>query len=74
MSQKFLGENKMLLLFTETETTLYSYCKSGVQFQWPLNNAVHVSGFCGEDGGIVEFNAVSLADTVFSYSQLVVMF
>jgi hypothetical protein len=38
------------------------------------NNAVHVSGFCGEDGDIVELNAVSLVDTVFSYSRRVRMF
>jgi hypothetical protein len=32
-----------------------------------LDNAVHISGFLGEDGRIVELNAVSLVDTVFSY-------
>jgi hypothetical protein len=31
------------------------------------NNAVHVSGFCGEDGGVVNLNAVSQVDGVFSY-------
>jgi hypothetical protein len=30
------------------------------------DNAVHMSGFHGEDGRIVELNAVSLVDTVFS--------
>jgi hypothetical protein len=35
------------------------------------DNAVNISGLCGEDGRIVELNAVSLADTVFSYGQLV---
>jgi hypothetical protein len=38
------------------------------------NMAVHVSGTRGEDGGIVELNAVSLADTVFSYGRLVGIF
>jgi hypothetical protein len=38
------------------------------------NNSIHVSGLCGEDGGIVELNVVCLADTVFSYGQLVWMF
>jgi hypothetical protein len=28
------------------------------------NNAVHISEFCGEDGRIVELNAVSLVDSV----------
>jgi hypothetical protein len=37
------------------------------------NNAVHISGFRGEDGRIVELNAVSVVDTVFSYGQLVRM-
>jgi hypothetical protein len=31
------------------------------------NNAVHTSGFRGEDGRIVELNALSMVDTVFSY-------
>jgi hypothetical protein len=31
------------------------------------NDAVHVSGFSGEDGGFVELNAVSQVDGVFSY-------
>jgi hypothetical protein len=31
------------------------------------NNAIHISVFHGEDGRIVEMNAVSLVDTVFSY-------
>jgi hypothetical protein len=36
--------------------------------------AVHISGFHGEDGRIVELNAVSLVDTVFNYGRLVRMF
>jgi hypothetical protein len=39
-----------------------------------LNNAAHISGFCGEDGGVVTLNSVSLADIEFSYCQLVRMF
>jgi hypothetical protein len=35
---------------------------------------INVSGFGGEDGRIVELNAVSLVDTVFSYARLVQMF
>jgi hypothetical protein len=31
------------------------------------NNAIHVSGFGGKDGGIVKLNAVSRMDVVFSY-------
>jgi hypothetical protein len=38
------------------------------------DNAVHISGFRGEDGRIEELNAVSLFDTVFSYGRLVRMF
>jgi hypothetical protein len=37
------------------------------------NSAVCVSGFHGEDCGIVGLNAVSLADTMFNHSQLVWM-
>jgi hypothetical protein len=41
-----------------------------VRMEFNLNglpdNAVHISGFRGEDGSIVELNAVSLVDTVFS--------
>jgi hypothetical protein len=43
---------------------LCSYCKGGVQFQWLPINALRVSGFCGEDGSIVELNAVSQINTV----------
>jgi hypothetical protein len=39
-----------------------------------LDNAVNISGFRGEDGRIVEMNAVSMVDTVFSYGRLVRMF
>jgi hypothetical protein len=35
------------------------------------NIAVHISGFRGEGGRIVELNAVSVVDTVFSYGRLV---
>jgi hypothetical protein len=31
------------------------------------NDAIHVSGFSGEDGGFVRLNAVSQVDGVFSY-------
>jgi hypothetical protein len=31
------------------------------------NNAINISGFSGEDGGIVKWNAVSGVDEVFSY-------
>jgi hypothetical protein len=31
------------------------------------NHAAHISGFCGKDGSILELNAVSLVDIVFSY-------
>jgi hypothetical protein len=37
------------------------------------DNAAHISGFHGEDEKIVELNAVSLVDTVFSYGRLVRM-
>jgi hypothetical protein len=59
----------------QTKTTL-SVDIVGVEFN--LNglpdNAVHISDFRGEDGRIVELNAVSLVDTVFSYGRLVRMF
>jgi hypothetical protein len=35
------------------------------------SNVVHLSGFRGKDGGIVEVKAVSLVDTVFTYGRLV---
>jgi hypothetical protein len=38
------------------------------------DNAVHITGFRGEDGSIVELNAMFLVDTVFSYGRLVRMF
>jgi hypothetical protein len=31
------------------------------------NDAIHVSGLGGEDGGIVQLNAVSEVDAVFSH-------
>jgi hypothetical protein len=31
------------------------------------NDAIHVSGFSGEDGGLVKLNVVSQVDGVFSY-------
>jgi hypothetical protein len=31
------------------------------------NDEVHVSGFSGEDGGLVKLNAVAQVDGVFSY-------
>jgi hypothetical protein len=37
------------------------------------NSAVHMSGFHGEDGRIVDLNVVSLVDTAVSYSRLVRM-
>jgi hypothetical protein len=38
------------------------------------NNTIRISGFRGEDGRIVELNAVSLVDTVFSCGRLARMF
>jgi hypothetical protein len=38
------------------------------------DNAVHLSGFRGEDGSIVELNAMTLVDTVFKYGRLVWIF
>jgi hypothetical protein len=74
MSRKFYRADKRLPRFTETEATL-SVDIVGVEFN--LNglpdNAIHISGFRGEDGRIVELNAVSLGDTVFSYGRLVRM-
>jgi hypothetical protein len=49
-----------------------------VRVEFDLNglpdNAIHISGFRGEDGRIVKLNAMSLVDTVFSYGRLVRMF
>jgi hypothetical protein len=39
----------------------------GLQRWKILNNVVHISGFRGEDGRIVELNVVSLVNTVFNY-------
>jgi tRNA G46 methylase TrmB len=36
--------------------------------------AAHISGLRGDDGRIVELNAVFLVDTVFRYGRLVRMF
>jgi hypothetical protein len=42
-----------------------------VSMEFNLNglpdNAVHISGFRGEDGRIVELNALSMVSPVFSY-------
>jgi hypothetical protein len=38
-----------------------------------LDNAVHISGFRGEDGSIVDLNTMFLVDTVISYGRLVRM-
>jgi hypothetical protein len=38
------------------------------------NDATHVSGLSGEDGGIVKLNTVSQADSVFSHGRLVWIF
>jgi hypothetical protein len=35
------------------------------------NSVIHVSGFSGEDGGIVKLDAASRADAVFIYGWLV---
>jgi hypothetical protein len=32
------------------------------------NDAIHISGLCGEDGGILKLNVVSQITAVFSYS------
>jgi hypothetical protein len=50
------------------ETTLSVHIvRVEFNFSYYPNNAVCVSGFCGKDGGIVELNLMSLADTVFGY-------
>jgi hypothetical protein len=38
------------------------------------NSVVHVSGFSGDDGGIVKLNAVTRVDAVFSCGCLAWMF
>jgi hypothetical protein len=38
------------------------------------DSAVNISGFRGEDGRIVELNAVSLVGNLFRYGRLVRMF
>jgi hypothetical protein len=74
MSREVQGADNRLPRFTETEATL-SVDIVGVEFNLSglPENAVHISGFRGEDGTIVELNAVSLVATVFSYGQLVRM-
>jgi hypothetical protein len=36
--------------------------------------AIHISGFHGKDGRVVELNVLSQVDTVFSYGRLLQMF
>jgi hypothetical protein len=70
MSRKSYRADMRLPWFTGTKSTL---SVDTVRVEFNLNglpnNAVHISGFCGEDGRIMELNVVSLVDTVFSYSQ-----
>jgi hypothetical protein len=60
----------LLQRFTETEATLPVDI---VRVEFNLNglpdNAVYISGSLGENGRIVELNAVSLVDTVLGYSR-----
>jgi hypothetical protein len=69
MFRRFLkGADERLPCFAEAKTNVSVYIV-GMELNlngFP-NDAVHVSGFSGEDGGFVELNAVSQVDGVFSY-------
>jgi hypothetical protein len=70
MSRKFLGSR-----FTETKTTLSVDIEiEDFNINGLLNGAIHISGFRGEDGRIVELNTVSVVDTLLSYDRIVRMF
>jgi hypothetical protein len=75
MSRKLSETDEGLPWFTEEKGSL-SVDIVRVEFNLNSlpNNGVHISGFRGEDGRIVELNAVSVVDTVFSYGRLVRMF
>jgi hypothetical protein len=72
MSRKFLGSRKEASIWDKTLSV--NIVRVELNLIGLPNNAVHMSGFLGEDGRIVELNAVSLVDTVFSYGRLVRMF
>jgi hypothetical protein len=59
------------MIYRERSRPLCWYCKVEFNLNGLPDNAVHISGFRGEDGSIVELNAVSLVYTVFSYSRFV---
>jgi hypothetical protein len=63
MYQKFLGSKWEASTNAATKSALSAHIVR-VEFNFSSlpNNAVHVSGFCGEDGSDVEFSAVSLQD------------
>jgi hypothetical protein len=69
MFRRFLdGADEMLPSPVETKPNL-SVDIVGIELNLNdlPNNAIHVSGFSGEDGGFVKLNAVSQVDGVFSY-------
>jgi hypothetical protein len=42
-------------------------CSDAARCQWSLDQPVHVSGFVGQDLGVLQLDAMSPADAVFSY-------
>jgi hypothetical protein len=71
MSPKRLGSRQEVSVLTETRDTLsVDIVRVEFNLNYLPNNAVHVSGFLGEDGRI----AVCLIDIVFSYGGIVRMF
>jgi hypothetical protein len=69
MFRRFLeGADERLPCLAEAKTNLSVHVVGmELKLNGLPNDAVHVSGFIGEDGGFVELNVVSQVDGVFSY-------
>jgi hypothetical protein len=67
--RRFLeGADERLPCFAEAKTNLSVHIVGmELNLNGLSNDAVHVSGFSGEDGGFVEMNAVSQVDGVLRY-------
>jgi hypothetical protein len=68
MFRRFLeGADDFHDLLRQKPTSLYHIAGIGLNLNGLPNDAIHVSGFSGEDGDFVKMNAVSQVDGVFSY-------
>jgi hypothetical protein len=62
------GANERLPLTAEKKTHLSLHVvRMELYLNRLPNNAIHVTGLSGKDGGTVKQNAVSRVDTMFSY-------